>query len=205
LSARREFGPLSEEIKDATNKALGIDSFSDTLLKMQERIKSVMLIRVLKLEASALKTGGNFSGLLNELAEDIRETQALRKDLVTKTRTYTAFILFTILFGTPLLLAISVHFVKLISGFSAIMGPTETAGFDLGMLGGGISLDPSFLIALSYVMLILTTLLASILMGIIQKGKATSGLRLAPLLIFVALLIFAASRYLIDSFFISIM
>jgi len=206
LSARKEFGPLSQEINDAINKTSGTSSFTEVLLDIKSRIRSIMLERVLKLEASSLKTGGNFSHLLNELADDIRETQTLRNDLVTKTKTYMAFILFTILFGTPLLLSISIQFVNLISGFSTMAGTGDvSAGFDIGFMSGGMVIHPDFLVSLSYIILLITTLLASLLLGVINKGKATSGFKYAPGLIIAAVVLFTLSRYLVGVFFGSIL
>ena len=49
VSARKEFGPLKEEIEYATTKALGTESFSKALLNMNNRIKSSILERSMKL------------------------------------------------------------------------------------------------------------------------------------------------------------
>ncbi|MFH1399861.1 MAG: type II secretion system F family protein [Candidatus Woesearchaeota archaeon] len=200
LSARKEFGALSEEILNATKQAWGVNSFTEALIDISRRIKSVMLERVLKLEASSLKTGGNLSSLLSDLANDIRETQALRKDLISKTRTYTAFILFTVLFGTPVLLSISVHFVEMLSSFTAMGGNIpDASGFDIGFIAGGSQISPVFLTNFSYVMLAITTLFASMLMGVITKGKATSGIRYYPPLQIAVLVIFIGARSAIGS------
>ena len=200
-SARKEFGPLSEEIDNATNKALSNRSFTDALLDINSRIKSIMLERVLKLEASSFARGTKLTTLLNELADDIRETRALRREMITKTKTYVAFILFTVLLGTPALLAISIHFVTMISGFSSIVPTTSGANFGLGMFAGGVAISPDFLVKLSYVMLAMTTILASMLLGVFQKGRAISGLRFAPVLIFSVFVIFTVARYLVTQFF----
>jgi flagellar protein FlaJ len=203
LSARKEFGALSEEINNAINKSFGSNSFTKVLLEINTRIKSVMLERVLKLQASSISTGNNMAGLLDDLAKDIRETRMLRNDLVTKTKTYTAFILFTVLFGTPTLLSISIHFVTMISGFSAIGGSTSTAdaAFDVGFSSGAVAIQPAFLIIISFAMLILTALLASMLLGVIMKGKMTSGFKYAPALIIGVVVIFMFSRFVVSTFF----
>ncbi len=202
LSARKEFGALSEEIEIATNKALGTDSFTAVLLDIRSRIKSSVLERVLKLITSSLKTGGKLSHLLYELTYDIRENQGLKRDLVSKTKTYTAFILFTVVFATPILLSISIHFVDMIEGFSGSMGgmPVDD-DLGLGFISGGAPISPEFILGLGYVLLILTAIFASMLLGVINKGKAISGLSYAPPLMIVVLIIFIIARSLISSFF----
>ncbi|MBW2971009.1 type II secretion system F family protein, partial [Candidatus Woesearchaeota archaeon] len=114
-AAHENLGPLQEEITYATSRALGTEYFSETLLRISDRIKSDLLERSLHLFTTAMRSGGNLAQVLEELATDISETQALKRELRTSTKTYTAFIMFTIIFGTPLLLAISVNFVKMIS------------------------------------------------------------------------------------------
>ncbi len=203
LSARKEFGALSEEINNAINKSFGSNSFVKVLLEINSKIKSVMLERVLKLQASSLTTGNNMANLLDDLAKDIRETRMLRNDLVTKTKTYTAFILFTVLFGTPTLLSISIHFVTMISGFSAVSGaaPVTNAAFDVGFSSGAVAIQPAFLIMISYVMLVVTAVLASMLLGVIMKGKMTSGFKYAPALVAGVIAIFMFSRFFVSTFF----
>jgi pilus assembly protein TadC len=201
-SAREEFEPLSSEIKNAVKEGTGVKSFTTALLDIRKRIKSVMLERVLKLLSSSFKTGGNLSILLNDIANDIRETQALKKDMQTKTKTYMAFILFTVIFGTPLLLAISIHFVGVVSEFSEIqsLSSEQSASFDLG-IGGGAAIDPGYLSMLAYILLGMTTLLASLLLGVINKGKATSGIRFFLPLMFIVFLLFTGFRYAVSLFF----
>jgi len=202
-SAREEFEPLSSEIKIAVKEGTGIKSFTKALMDIRKRIKSVMLERVLKLLASSFRTGGNLSILLNDIANDIRETQSLKKDLQTKTKTYMAFILFTVIFGTPLLLAISIHFVGVVSEFSEIQSLTsdKTAGFELGIGASSGVVDPGYLSVLAYVLLGMTTLLASLLLGVINKGKAASGIRFFLPLMFIVFLLFTGFRYAVSIFF----
>lgn len=201
-SAREEFEPLSSEIKNAVKEGTGVKSFTKALLDIRKRIKSVMLERVLKLLSSSFKTGGNLSVLLNDIANDIRETQALKKDMQTKTKTYMAFILFTVIFGTPLLLAISIHFVGVVSEFSEIqsLSSEQSASFDLG-IGGGATIDQGYLSILAYVLLGMTTLLASLLLGVINKGKAASGISFFLPLMVIVFLLFTGFRYAVSLFF----
>tara|TARA_Y100000310_G_scaffold343799_1_gene453091 strand:- start:3027 stop:4016 length:990 start_codon:yes stop_codon:yes gene_type:complete len=200
LAARKELGPLKEEIEHATAKSLGIESFSRALLSISERINSEILERAMKLFTTAMRSGGHLATLLEELAKDIEETKSLKKDLVTSTKTYTAFIMFTIIIGAPLLLAISIHFIKVITAMQAKAG-TTTAGFGLGMLAGEIVITADFLTNMAISMLIITGLLASILLGVIAEGKPKHGFRYAPLIITGSLVIFVVLRYAVANFF----
>jgi len=199
LAARKEFGPLKEEIERATALALGTESFSKTLLRISDRIRSETLERALKLFTTAMKSGGHLATLLEELALDIDNTKSLKKNLVTSTKQYISFIMFTIIIGAPLLLAISIEFVRIVTGMQSKAGSVTAAG--LGGLVGEISITPSFLVKLSIIMLLLTSLLACILLGVIIEGKPKYGFKYSPIVIIGSLVAFFVLRYIIANFF----
>ena len=58
---------------------------------------------------------------------------------------------------------------------------------------------------ISIVMLILTSLLASNLLGVIQEGKAKYGLKYAPVIVILCLIVFFILRKFISNFFAGIM
>ncbi len=198
LSARKEFGPFKEEIEHATALALGTESFSEVLLGIGKRVKSDMLERALNLFTTAMRSGGHLAQLLEELSRDIAETRSLKKELVTNTRTYVMFIMFTIVIGTPLLLAIAIHFVDVITGIQEA-GPTG-AGFGMAFLAGEITITADFLIKVSVVLLAVTSVLAAMLMGVIQEGKSKYGLKYAPFVMIGSFAVFFIVRHFIGSF-----
>lgn len=188
-AARENLGPLQEEIQYATSMALGTEYFSATLLRISDRIKSDLLERSLHLFTTAMRSGGNLAQVLEELAIDISETQALKRELRTSTKTYTAFIMFTIIFGTPLLLAISINFVKMISNMQS-KSSGDVAGFGMGFLMGEVTITPDFLTNLSLIILFMTAVLASMLLGVINEGDQKSGLKYAVTIMVGSILIF---------------
>jgi flagellar protein FlaJ len=200
LSARKEFGPLSEEIDYATARAFGTESFSDALLSMKDRIRSTVLDRAMQLFISSMKAGGHLAQLLEEMAKDISETRTLKNELVTNTKMYTLLIMFTIIVCAPLLQAISIHFVEAITDMQdkASVGGAE---FGMSFLAGEVLMTPKFLVFVSIAMLVVISILASMLTGVIVEGKEKYGLRYAPLVMSGALAVFFVSRYLIAGFF----
>jgi pilus assembly protein TadC len=198
LAARKEFGPLKEEIEYATAKALGTESFAGALLGMARRVKSPLLDRTMKLFTTSMKSGGHLAQLLEDLANDIAETRTLKKEFITNTRMYSMLIIFMVTIGAPLLFAVSIHFVKIISGMQAEAG-TAQAGFELSFLAGELVLSPEFLVVLAVITIIITAVLASMLMGVIAEGKSKYGLKYAPFVVTGALLAFAAAQYLIGA------
>lgn len=200
ISARPEFGPLAEEIEHIIKKGLTTASFTDLLLEMSEHIKSNLLERVTKMFSSAIRSGGKLAQLLEEIANDLSQTKTLKQELITTTKSYTTFILFTIIIGTPLLFAISIHFIEIISDLQATT--PMSSGFGLEFLAGGLTITPEFLTLISLIMLVITSILTSILLGVIQEGKELYGLRYSPLIIGSTLTSFYIAKYLINLFFI---
>ena len=202
-ASRGQRTALDEEIEYVTSRAMGTESFGENLLRISERINSDLLDKSMKLFTTSMKSGGRLATLLEELSVDISETQALKNELKTSTKTYTAFIMFTILFGTPLLLAISVNFVKMITSMQA-KSISSTADFGLGSLMGTVTITPGFLMQISTGLLLMTSVLASMLMGVINDGKPKSGLRYAPMIFFGCMVVFFASNILVGKYLLGI-
>jgi len=194
MSARKEFGPLREEIHRASAKALGTDSFTDALLNMSKRIRSGLLHRTMKLFTTSLHSGGKLAQLLEELADEITETKALKRQLVTSTKTYGLFIMFVVVVGAPLLLAIAIQFIQIITHMQAKAGVT-TDTFGMSFLAGEITLTADFMTKISIVLLIVTGILSSILSGVIEEGNVKFGLRYAPLVVAGSLGMFFLFRF----------
>jgi archaeal flagellar protein FlaJ len=192
-------GPLEEEIEYVTSKALGTESFGENLLRISERIRSDTLDKSMKLFTTSMRSGGRLATLLEELAVDISETQSLKNELKTSTKTYTAFILFTILIGTPLLLAISVNFVKMMANMQS-MSIASTTDFGLGNLMGAVTITPGFLTQIAVGLLVMTSVLASMLMGTINEGKPKSGLRMAPVIMAGCIIVFFVSGMIVGKY-----
>ncbi|MGM5482022.1 MAG: type II secretion system F family protein [Nanobdellota archaeon] len=198
-SARDEFGPLKDEIEIATTKALGSNSFESALLQIKERIDSNLVDRVVNLFITSLYSGSHMAELMEETAHDMAETKGLKKDLTTGTKTYTMFILFTVIIGSPLLFAISLQFITMIEGMNA--SSAGSSSFDLGLMGGQIPVSSSFIFWLAIALLVSTSIFSSILMGVIKEGNKTYGLRYAPIIGVVAVVIFFIARSLVGNLF----
>jgi Flp pilus assembly protein TadB len=174
MAARPEFGPLADEIKYVTAKSLGVESFTDALLEMSKRIKSEVLERTVALFVVSMRSGGNLAILLENAAEDILESQELKRELIAGTNMYIVFILFTVLVGTPALLSISIEFVSLVSSMQGKMVASSMTS-EIG-LRVGVPISEDFLFKSSLITLLLTSLFVSFLIGVIHDGKELNGL-----------------------------
>lgn len=198
-AARDEFGPLKDEIEWVSSKAVGTGAFSDILLQITDRLKSEKLERSIKLFATAMKSGGHLAELLEEMAADIAQTQDLKAELQNNTKTYSMFIMFTIIIGTPLLLAIGVNFLQIVTDISANVG-SSSSDFGLSFLSGDIVITTDFMETIAYFQLAFTGFLAAMLMGVISEGNQKSGLKYAPAIIFAAYVVFFIAKIMVGDF-----
>lgn len=185
-AVRPEFGPLSEEIKIATQKSLGIESFSNALKDIGQRIDSKVLNDTTKFFAQALRSGGHLAQLIETTASDIKQTNRLKKELITSTRMYTLFILFVVVIASPMLLAVSIQFLNILGSIttqtSSFGGSASTTTGGVQFAAGAISITPEFMTTLSYGIIIVNSFLASVFIGLLGGGKLRDGLKYAPLM-----------------------
>ncbi len=194
MASRPEFGPLHDEIIYITNKSLGNESFVEQLAEISNRIKSKILGRTILLFSSSMRSGGSISRVLETSAEDIRENQELRRELIAGTNMYVVFILFTVIIAMPALLTVSMKFVEMVSDIQA------SESFLSRQIGVSMNIPISsdFLFMVSVGTLIVTSVFASLMIGVIHHGKELNGLRYAPLIIANSLIFFyLASNYLV--------
>jgi len=194
-AVRPEFGPLSEEINLAAKKSLGIQSFSDALKGLATRIDSKILSDTTKFFAQALRSGGKLAQLIETSANDIKQTNTLKKELASSTKMYVLFIVFVVVIASPMLLAVSVQFLYILSSTqadSALISGVGNAEISsqVGITGAAITITPEFMKLMGQIIIITNGLLASIFMGIIGGGKVREGLKFAPAICIVGVIIF---------------
>jgi len=194
-AVRPEFGPLSEQIQIATQKSLGIESFSDALKEIADTIDSKMLKDTAKFFAQAMRSGGKLAQLIEASANDIKHTAYLKREMISSTRMYVLFIVFVVLIASPMLLAVSVQFLNILTGIqtqTSVMGggTNKEASQQIGFAGGGINIDPDFMKTMAYGIILSNAVLASIFIAVLSGGKFRDGLKYAPVLAVVGLVVF---------------
>lgn len=198
-SARPEFGPLSDEIKIATSKALGTESFETVLNEMSVKFDSEVFARTVSLFSASLRSGGNLAQLLENAAEDLQESREMKIELETSTRTYILFILFVVIAATPLLLSVSLQFTETLTRLIEQPRPyaVETGGAYIRL-----PFTRDFLFQASLATIASTAILASLLVGVIREGKWLSGAKYAPAILAASIAVFLAlQKYAITALF----
>ncbi len=199
-STLKEFGPLSEEIKKAAAKSLGEESFTGSLKELSNNIKSVSLKETVSFFSQSLQSGGHLSALLETTALQLRQAQELKKELASSTKMYVIFVFFVVVIGAPLLLGLSVQFLKMVSDLQ-IQNPTpidETGA--VSFLSTSLGITPEFMQAMAIVLLVLNSILSSMFIGVISTGKAKLGLKNFPVILIASIAVFIVSTIFLSNF-----
>lgn len=201
LSARREFGPLSQAIKNVGKEMITGKSFQDSLDELTKNIKSEVLERTVDLLKRGTVAGGQLVSLFEETAKDMRRRETIRKEVKANILMYAIFIGFAGCIGAPVLYGLSSYLVGTIGKLGDVMYVPEEYTSKLPLIHFGLDLPPEFLIWFSVAAILITTVFGGLLIGIIGTGKEKSGIKYIPVLVTISLIIFFITRTAIGGIF----
>ena len=224
LCARPEFGPLEKELKRMAADTMAGKPITDSLLAVTRRVKSVLLDRAILLLVQGIRLGGTLASLLLEISNDIRTSQALRREIDAATATYTFFIIFASVVAAPALFAVSTFYVQATTKIltnqassSVAVGGSTTKTGTIGGLGGGKTptgiggststggasagsgLTPDELFFYALTSITVSTSFGALIIGMIRYGEAKRGIKFIPLFVLPALGIYVGVLSVISS------
>ena len=203
LASRPEFGSLQQEIdKVGRRLAVGIE-LSEALSGMSKKIKSNVMEKTLLLIKSGLESGGSLAPLLEQIAENLREQQMVKKRIRANVLMYVIFIFTAVSLGSPMLFGLSPFVIQILTkNIASIEIPQEAASsVGLPFTITQIGISESFVISLVITSLITNSLMASLTLGLIGNGKEKEGLKYFPIMITISLLIFFLVRLVLRTMF----
>ncbi|MBL7160268.1 MAG: type II secretion system F family protein [Candidatus Aenigmarchaeota archaeon] len=202
LSARKEFGPLSDAIKKAGKEMITGKSLEESFMIIPRYIRSNILKRSMQLIISGTRSGGQFAELLEQNAEDIRRKQGITKEVRANVTMYVIFIGFAGCVGAPVLYALSTFLTVTISKLGSAATFTEEASSQVSFLQfSGIAVSPEFLFFFSLAAVLITTFFGGIIIGSIASGSEKAGAKYVPIFMIVGLLVFFAAQAFIQTSF----
>lgn len=200
LSAREEFAPLDKEIKAVGKDIVTGKELSVSLNEMAERTNSEKIKKTVGLIIRGLRSGGNLSILLEQISENMRERDFIEKKASSNVLMYVIFIFFAVAVGAPVLFGLSSIMVEvltdLVSGMPDMGDSVETA---FTMKEVNISVD--FVVYFSVFFMIAIDILASLILGLVNKGREKEGIKYMLPLIVISLTIFFIIRIFLSGFF----
>ncbi|MBL7100747.1 MAG: type II secretion system F family protein [Nanoarchaeota archaeon] len=198
LAARPEFGPLSKEINQVGKEiAVGKD-IDNALLGITKRVKSDKIGKTIMLIVSGMRAGGELASLLDHTARNLRDQDFVDQKIRSSVRMYVIFIFVAVGFGAPMLYALSSFLVEVLTN---VLGGIEIPQTSLNMPINitQVSIEVSFVVKYVLFALVITSILGSMALGLIDKGEERQGLKYAPILIAVTLAVFFVIRFFISN------
>ena len=202
LSARKEFGPLTEGIRNVGKEMLTGKSFQDSLDELTKTIRSDILERTVVLLKKGTVAGGQLVSLFDETAKDMRRRETIHKEVKANILMYAIFIGFAGCVGAPMLYGLSSYLVTTIGSMGNDMYiPEDYSGGGLMSMNFGIDISPEFLFWFSVSSILITSFFGGLLIGLISTGKEKSGIKYVPILVTLSLVIFYIARTSIGTIF----
>ncbi len=200
LSSRKEFNPLDQEILLLGKDILTGKEITRALRDLSYRIKSEKVDKTLDVIITGIRSGGNLAVLLEETALNMRERLFIEKRAASNVLMYLIFIFFAVAVGAPTLFALSATLVQV---FSSIIGdlPAIETSIVVPISLTSISIPMSFIKYFSIIFLIAIDILASMLLGLVNKGEEREGIKYLIPLIAASLGIYFAVRAILSNYF----
>jgi flagellar protein FlaJ len=157
-------GPLIDELKRAVIEIKIGSTFEDALLSMGERLKSKNLDRTFRMILEGRRVGGSLSDVIETVAEDLRAVLALKRERKANVMMSVMFLLISAIVAAPFALGMIISY----SSFIASVGKPNP------LFGASVTAASGYII--------IHSIIAGILMGIILYGSAKKGVKYAILL-----------------------
>ncbi len=200
LSSRKEFSPLDQEILRLGKDIIAGKEITHALRNMGERIQSEEIKKTILLISSGIISGGNISILLEETAVNMRERIFVQKRAASNVLMYVIFIFFAVAVGAPILFGLSSVLVSILSALFADL-PIGQANINLPFTLTKLSVSPTFIMYFSLSFIIAIDILASLVVGLVSKGKEREGLKYVVPLIICSTFVYLVSRTVLLSYF----
>jgi archaeal flagellar protein FlaJ len=171
-------GPLTDELKRAVIEIKIGSTFEDALLSMGERLKSRTLDRTFRMVIEGRRVGGSLADVIETVAEDLRAVLALKRERRANVMMSIMFLLIAAVIAAPFALGMIMTY----SSFIESLGKTNPLLSSAATAGGGY--------------IIIHSIIAGLLMGIILYGSAKKGVKFVLVLTPLAFGIF----YLVKTF-----
>jgi pilus assembly protein TadC len=209
FAIRPKFGVLAKEMEQVAKATMVGESLQKALTDFSNKYDSITVQRSLNLLMIGLESGGEVGDLLSRIADNIRETEIIKKEMASSVTTYVIFILFATLGAAPFLFGLTTELIVIMK---SIMGNIQVGegSESFGGMGGMLSSTGNSITVLDYQLFAITSIclssiFAAIIISVIQKGNAKESLKNIPFYIAIGLINYAiafkALNLLLGGFF----
>jgi pilus assembly protein TadC len=194
LAARPEFGPFQAEITKVGKEVTMGRDIGKALIGMTKRIKSERFSKTITLVVTGLRSGGELASLLEQTAKNLRQEMLVDNRIRANVMMYVIFIFIAVCMGAPLLFGLSSFLVQILTQSLGSVDIPADLPMESPINFTEVGITTEFVILFSVVFLITSSILGSLILGLIAKGKARDGIKFMPAIIIVSLIVFFLTR-----------
>ncbi|WP_414470486.1 type II secretion system F family protein [Methanobacterium sp. ACI-7] len=170
--SRHGSGPLTDELKRAVIEIKIGSTFDEAIMAMSERLKSKNLDRTFRMILEGRRTGGSLADVIETVAEDLRAVLALKRERKANVMMSVMFLMIAAIIAAPFALGMIMTYNEFI----------EAAGKVNPMADAAVTAASGYII--------IHSIIASLLIGIVMYGSAKKGVKYALLLVPAAYAVF---------------
>jgi len=191
-SNRVEFGYFNQQFTVVGKEISTGTEVSDALMNMTRRIKSRKFEKSVGLIVTGMRSGGELSRLLSEVAENLVQQKNVEEKIKNSVTTYLIFIGAAVGFAAPMLYGLSTVIVKVIvETFASVeVPPSANMPFSISISEESALFLPEFIKSYTTLSLVTLGLTASFLLGLIKKGKIKYGITYIPIIVIFSIIVY---------------
>jgi pilus assembly protein TadC len=182
-----EYGALTEELNKVLRKLEEGESFEKAMRTLSEEVSSRLIDRTVTVIIDAIKSGAGLADVLEDISEDVRESNRVETERKSRTLMQMLFMIATGSIVAPYIFgvisALIVMFTQSASGFD--ISPTQVAA---SMVAG------DQIILLLQIYILIEVLASSVMISLMREGKLSKTVVYFPILLFLAFFIFYVAR-----------
>jgi hypothetical protein len=131
----------------------------------------------------------------------MREKEFIEKRAASSVIMYVVFILFAVGVGAPLLFGLSGVLINIIMKIvGSLPALPQNAQATVPITFKGVSISSSFIFYFSLLFIVMSDLISSLLIGLVNKGEEKAGLRYFLPLLLVSVSLFVGIRFVLTKF-----
>jgi flagellar protein FlaJ len=161
-AAKRDYGPLTAELRKMTTQISWGMSFEEALLALDKRVSTVLMQRTVPMIIEASRSGGHVERVFDPMGKFIQTTLLFDKERRTQTRPYIAIVY----------VAFFVFIFTIVLLFKSFFVSTE----QLPMLGTAV-MSPEAIKRLFFHMTVVQSLFGGLVAGKMGEGTINAGLK----------------------------
>jgi pilus assembly protein TadC len=191
--ASSDFGPLTKEIRTVLRKLEEGENFENSLLSLSKNIDSRLVQRSVTIIIDSVRAGAGLADILEEIAEDIRQTNRIEHERKGQTLMQVLFMIAAGTIVTPFIFGL----VTTVSNFMI----STTAQFTTE----GVAIarkaieNKNLLITLMQLYIFVEVSATSVMLSLMREGKKNKSIIYVPVLLFIAYIVYFVASIVTDS------